>query len=682
MPVYEVTDPASGRIVELTGDSPPTDQDLDEIFSSLPPVEPKKSGTRKALEFGADVLSGRALRDVVGTVGSAMVAEPVAGYAGIIDSVFENPERGGQTVRDVRDTLTLQPKTEAGRMGLNAIGKAISPATDAIEGASQFTGDIGESIGGPVGGAIGYTVPGAVLEILGLKGTRQAKAAALKAEIAENPSVLTPEVQKVLEEQGFADVAERIDPDQALRLERFSQFDTKPTQGELTQRLQDQKPEQALLESSVDETGKTLQAMKRDQSTAIRASVDKTIDSLGVPVEVGTSVKDILSSRKQVLKETRRNAYEKLSQATEGQNIPVITNSLLKGMPDKGTRRTIEKTLANQAAPKALDDLLIEFGIEADPAAVQKMADSGVEITPLSLSNSEAFRRRLGFISKSDPTGQIEVLIGPIRENLDAEIDLMSQTLERSGNPNVAEFAKQARQSNIALKTEFDPKSITEKLISKKTNSVLPNIEESRVYQTVAANSLPVEEVTRLVDSLEATGSKKAVGDLQSAMLLDLIDSAYSASSRKIDGVPTFGGPAFQKRYQQLAPKLDVIFRSNPEALQRIKALNEVAKDLTPPSGAVPKGSAGFLVDSLQRIGVMKIASLVPGGGVLAEGLTSLSQKAKNRQVLNRAMKASPELRESANVLATDYPGLAAALGIGYLSSEKESSSSPESRNR
>jgi len=36
MPTYVVTDPATGRKVKLTGDTPPTDQDLDEIFASLP----------------------------------------------------------------------------------------------------------------------------------------------------------------------------------------------------------------------------------------------------------------------------------------------------------------------------------------------------------------------------------------------------------------------------------------------------------------------------------------------------------------------------------------------------------------------------------------------------------------------------------------------------------------------
>lgn len=43
MPTYTVTDPQTGRKVTLTGDSPPTDQELEEIFASLP--APKQAAT-------------------------------------------------------------------------------------------------------------------------------------------------------------------------------------------------------------------------------------------------------------------------------------------------------------------------------------------------------------------------------------------------------------------------------------------------------------------------------------------------------------------------------------------------------------------------------------------------------------------------------------------------------------
>ena len=43
MPTYTVTDPQTGRKVKLTGDSPPTEQELEEIFASLP--APKQAAT-------------------------------------------------------------------------------------------------------------------------------------------------------------------------------------------------------------------------------------------------------------------------------------------------------------------------------------------------------------------------------------------------------------------------------------------------------------------------------------------------------------------------------------------------------------------------------------------------------------------------------------------------------------
>lgn len=43
MPSYTVTDPTSGKTVTLTGDSPPTEQELEQIFSSLPDTKPAQA---------------------------------------------------------------------------------------------------------------------------------------------------------------------------------------------------------------------------------------------------------------------------------------------------------------------------------------------------------------------------------------------------------------------------------------------------------------------------------------------------------------------------------------------------------------------------------------------------------------------------------------------------------------
>src|SRR3974390_1213795 len=40
MPSYNVTDPNTGQTVKLTGDSPPTEDDINHIFSQLPKPSP------------------------------------------------------------------------------------------------------------------------------------------------------------------------------------------------------------------------------------------------------------------------------------------------------------------------------------------------------------------------------------------------------------------------------------------------------------------------------------------------------------------------------------------------------------------------------------------------------------------------------------------------------------------
>ena len=50
MPTFKVTDPNTGRVVRLTGDSPPTEQELEQIFSQLP--QPKPTVLPEVAEFG------------------------------------------------------------------------------------------------------------------------------------------------------------------------------------------------------------------------------------------------------------------------------------------------------------------------------------------------------------------------------------------------------------------------------------------------------------------------------------------------------------------------------------------------------------------------------------------------------------------------------------------------------
>ena len=239
----------------------------------------------------------------------------------------------------------------------------------------------------------------------------------------------------------------------------------------------------------------------------------------------------------------------------------------------------------------------------------------------------------------------------------------------KSGNPDIASIAKDARNSHIALKTDFDPKAMSETLIKPKSRgSNIPSVEESQVYSKLTARSTPIEQVERVTKLLD----KKALGNLQASVVKDLIDSGFQASSRKIDGVRQFGGAAFQKRYKQLSDKIDIIFKDNPEQLKKVQNINKIAELMTPPGGAVPKGSAGFLMEMFNKTGLFNILDRSPAGAITGEALRKIGSLSKNRKALDHAFNTQPRVKEMVKMVNRDMPAIGVLLGISALSDEEE----------
>lgn len=252
MPTYRVTDPNTGRTLRLTGDSPPTEQELEEIFTGVggsnaantinpdsgslpvrgvPPVT-APGGLRKAASSQGIETSGKADGGAVGAflepaaaLASSAVAEPVAGLAGIGAAIAGGAEEGAEAVKATRDALTYAPRTASGQKSMAAISGAVEPVAEAIQGAEQFLGDAGEEIGGPVGGAIGKTIPTAVMTGLGVKGMRGSKPGTrLSPDTAKAITQASPDLQTIKQAaktayQGLDDLGVRIRP---LAYEKFA----------------------------------------------------------------------------------------------------------------------------------------------------------------------------------------------------------------------------------------------------------------------------------------------------------------------------------------------------------------------------------------------------------------------------------------------------------------------------
>lgn len=107
------------------------------------------------------------------TVASSAIAEPVAGLAGIAQSLnpFADAGAGTRAVEATREALTFQPRTKAGQESLQSVGETLAPVGEAITTAEDFLGDTTlELTGSPALAAAASSIPTVAMELVGLKG--------------------------------------------------------------------------------------------------------------------------------------------------------------------------------------------------------------------------------------------------------------------------------------------------------------------------------------------------------------------------------------------------------------------------------------------------------------------------------------------------------------------------------
>lgn len=190
MPIYQVTDPQSGKTIELTGDSPPTEQELEEVFTSVNAGSPGLSeGTQpqengkffqgNALQKGADVLSlgsyaiggmlDRAQKE------GAQAFNPLKNPFGI-PAAIEGVKERKALMSEVPETFGIDPNSAEG-IALGFGAELLTPDLGEVSGAYKAAGKvIGMSdLGGKITKATGKIAED-VGNFVGLKGIRPSAA--------------------------------------------------------------------------------------------------------------------------------------------------------------------------------------------------------------------------------------------------------------------------------------------------------------------------------------------------------------------------------------------------------------------------------------------------------------------------------------------------------------------------
>ena len=128
MPTYKITDPTTGKTVKLTGDTPPTQEDLDQVFSQIHGQEPTQQSfaqrVQSALSEGAGKVAMGAMKsDLLPTAIKAPVFLGAMGAKAAVEHPKEAAILAG-TVGGAALSGGFSLPVEAGLAGIGAAGGA------------------------------------------------------------------------------------------------------------------------------------------------------------------------------------------------------------------------------------------------------------------------------------------------------------------------------------------------------------------------------------------------------------------------------------------------------------------------------------------------------------------------------------------------------------------------------
>lgn len=155
---------------------------LDELLSAGVSPEaaareaPRLEVERATAQGRGQVAAG--LPEAAATIATGVVAEPVAGLAGLGAAALNvipgvDAGRPGDVVRGTQEALTFQPRTEAGKVSLETIGGVLEPVGRGLKAAEEaLGGGTLEATGSPALAAAAATIPTVALEAVGLIGAK------------------------------------------------------------------------------------------------------------------------------------------------------------------------------------------------------------------------------------------------------------------------------------------------------------------------------------------------------------------------------------------------------------------------------------------------------------------------------------------------------------------------------
>lgn len=553
MPTYKVTDPNTGKTLRLTGDSPPTEQELEEIFKTqdfgaridfggdtTPQAQPERSLADKAIGTGEAALSavtGATTGAVGGLIGTA---------EGVADAIRQGKfgtqagvDLAQQRAMEYMQNATYQPRTDAGNEYLQIVGEVAS----ALPAASGIAAEL------QAGGMAARQAGQAARAGLDVAGGQAAKLAPKPATQNGALSVGAAEVGGGLEAQRAARAAELPVPVQL-------------TKGQRTQDFAQQQFERET--AKMGEEGAALRQRFQEQNQALVQNFDAFLDDVGTTLpetayklQTGQKIDEALRKRSIADKARIRVAYKEAEKAGETES-PVNLGSVAEYLNDNRAEAGLAPIM--QAISKQ---------IEVQGVGSGSLLDGTLQVGEMTLNQAERLRKAVNKFSKGADANNLRVA-GEIKQLIDS-------ATEGAGG----EKYQIARKLRKQYADNYERIGIVKNILGTKRNSSDRQIALEDVVDKVVLNGSvnDLSEVRRLLQTQGADGMA-AWREMQASTIRHIRDQATKGVGQDPNGNPLVNAGQLNRIINALDSdgKLDKIF--GKKGAEQLRDVRDISRDV------------------------------------------------------------------------------------------------------
>lgn len=508
----------------------------------------------------------------------------------------EGAEMAAQTAEEGARKLTYQPKSEAGREAMDAIGKLFDKSklaglgpTEAIAGGAAVA-DAAQNVRQVARPAVGHA------------------ARALNQEVRDLKAKVMPE--KPVMAGGGAAATEQ----EAMRRARAADLPVpiKLTKGQATRDFADQQFERET--SKNPKVGEPLRARYAEQNEKILQNFDAWVDQTGAEAgnlrATGQAVSQAIVNKSNKAKTDIRTAYQKARESGDMQEK--VDVSPLRSYLDEHQAEAINAPVLTSVEAK-LERLVGKEG-------------------SVSINDLEEVRKMVGRLSGKDATN------AAFGKDVKQLIDTMTEG--KGGN-----LYKRARALRFQYGKEFENQGAVNKLLSFKPGTT----DRSVAYEDVFAHSIlkgSLDDVRAIRKTLQTAGPQgtKAWQELQGATVKHIKDEITKNVAIDSKGNHVVSPAKLNQLVTELEKdgKLDFIF--GKKGAQQIRDVNGIAQDVfTAPPGSVNHSNTASILIGLLDTAVSGVSGIpLPIGTATNYAVKAVKDRSLRKRVGEALAEPTP----------------------------------------